>query len=348
MSSGDRSAHRPFARSGLVILCVIAIFAVGVFPAWTWLGPRHPDITSYEPSEAPANPAKAGADACDPDRLAALPHSPKGAVQAERCAAERQDKERGDEALRQGTYAVHASEQAVLVSYQQAVISFWQAYAAVAAFAAALIAAFYAKRAADHMYDAAQAAIAANVINRAAMIADQRPWLSFEDVAFTGPLVIRHDKLELFVAFTVKNHGKSPAQAVNITPFAFEMSQQAQAVQRSSADRIAARRADIMFNTCIFPGDTHTFNAIFFLDMEGHSEEARKLMGSSRPIFIYGLIRYEDPNRDQTKVHHTGFVLQIIRRGLRKPTTPVSPPGELFIATANMRFEKWPEGWYAD
>ena len=145
-------------RAALAPAGLIAAIGVVAFLSWHYLKPQRPNIAGYDRPEAPHVGHQAGGEACRPDRLQLLPNGPKSARRRESCAEAKDADQARAESLTYSARSANAAEQSVLVSNYQAQVMFWQTLATIGAFAAAALAATYAKRAADYTKQSADIA----------------------------------------------------------------------------------------------------------------------------------------------------------------------------------------------
>ncbi|HWA61167.1 MAG TPA: hypothetical protein VG939_07320 [Caulobacteraceae bacterium] len=181
---GDAGHRRTYIAAGIAA----AIVALAAIVASVWLIPREPDIAGYHHPSAPNHAYQAGGEGCIPARLRALPENANGQAERDRCAKAERDEQTTAESLDYNARSAHAAEQAVLVSHRQTIIMFWQTFATFGAFIAAIVAAIYAKIAAD---ETGKSAVAAGETLRLSRRPRIRIWI------VTGEFSARETKIDV-------------------------------------------------------------------------------------------------------------------------------------------------------
>ena len=222
-----------------------------------------------------------------------------GLATSKRALAEQEQSDRTERAIGFATILI------LVVQFLAFLYQGWQMRESVVAMKKATT---VAEEAADKAKKSADAAVAANDLNRAALIADQRPWLAIHGnplLTFTrGP----DAKWKLNIRFDLKNTGKTPAHNIRIFGQLLNYSADDEDLERAHLSFCETQGQAIPNSTTAicFPGDT--------IALEGDVQLSDGFQ--STPILdvfaLSGFVSYTF-NEDQSR-HNTLFLYRIQTR----------------------------------
>jgi hypothetical protein len=230
----------------LFVIGAAAALALALIFGW-FLQPEQPKLAGDGGYQEQSASYRAGGSSCEPAKIRALAPALRQA-KADACAEGQEQHREAANNFIENRRAAIAAEASAAYTATQARIEAWGAAIGLLTLVAAVAAAFFAKRAAEHTEAGAEAAHDAN-----------RPWLEVE--AKAGEVWIGENTFDCDVSLTIVNRGKSPA--INVFPLTtvilFPTGTRKTFDKSSPQDALLAmfnktKRAEKSYGSAIFPG----------------------------------------------------------------------------------------------
>ena len=168
---------------------------------------------------------------------------------------------------------------------------------------------------------AANAAVAANNLNREMFVAENRPWISLDrNPEITGDLVFADDDAILDAIFTLKNTGKTPARNVHLVveldPFCSPLDEMLKKQRHMTWEGIGQQST----GEVLFPGDRSPCEVNMSMPMDEIREAKQSGRGQSGDAFsimpiIMVKIFYQSASKiagsGETAIFETGYLFAL-------------------------------------
>jgi archaellum component FlaG (FlaF/FlaG flagellin family) len=271
-----RDASRWGAYAALGIGTVALLSTV-----WWYSSPQEPNIPRQERSQGPEADYQPGGSNCKPWKLYGL-NGLKALTERDRCAAAYEEHRIEQDNLNQQIRSVDLAEGNLRLSVRQARSGFVQTVATVAAFLAAAIAAYFAKRAADHTKRGAD-------IAEKGLLANERAWLSVELIRTGDFIFSRGGNADIEVVLLIKNIGKTPALNVHTTVRL--MCDGNETIKEIEEFSDYCRRVDRRFSRLLLPQQSYERPWVPGLE-PSEMPESSKTSGTILPVVV-GCVTYQ-------------------------------------------------------
>jgi hypothetical protein len=175
------------------------------------------------------------------------------------------------------------------------------------------------------------------------MKADQRPWVSVESIASRDRTYFSADRLFIPIIVNVKNTGRSPAIEVNSHVTALDT----KATDKEPTDleeEVCQETVDEKFGNAVFPGATLAIEDLAVIN-SAQMAVVRKTGSPLWPLVV-GCITYKFPF--EQAYHRTGFIMQLYVNNPGNSEDDEFPVDKASVPAKYLRFERDPEGNYAD
>jgi hypothetical protein len=256
MDSTPQFRDKPWMTKGDRIFVGAALVAAFLAFLLGWsLQPEQPRIAGDSGYQEESVNYRAGGSGCDPAKINFIPSGERSA-KADACAAAEEQHREAANNLIESRRAAIAAEEGAIYTAAQARIEAWGAALGLLTLLAAVAAAWFAKKAADHTETGSKAAQAALEDERARTKVELRPWLTLA-VRADAHLMIYEGKLDFGIIVDVGNVGKTIASEVIL--LADFMNEPTVAVRDALVEKLRAKCAELQVKAdyhkkIIFPG----------------------------------------------------------------------------------------------